>query len=129
MIWYVAAGGALGSVARFIFGTLLQERAGAGFPAGTLFVNITGSFLLGVLMEYALASPAISREVRAMLTTGFCGGYTTFSTFSYEAARLLEDGDYRRAGTYMGLSVAASIAAAVAGFVMAREVLTLRRTL
>jgi CrcB protein len=127
MIWYIAAGGAVGSVLRFLVGLLIQDRAGAGFPAGTLLINITGSFLVGLLLEYALATPAISREVRAMLTTGFCGGYTTFSTFSYETARLLQDGDYRRAGTYVGLSVVVSIAGTFAGFAAARELLALRR--
>ena len=122
-----AVNGAVGSVLRFLVGLLIQDRVGAGFPAGTLLINITGSFLVGLLLEYALATPAISREVRAMLTTGFCGGYTTFSTFSYETARLLQDGDYRRAGTYVGLSVVVSIAGTFAGFAAARELLALRR--
>jgi fluoride exporter len=127
MIWYIAAGGAVGSVLRFLVGLLIQDRVGTAFPAGTLLVNITGSFLLGLLIEYALATPAISREVRAMLTTGFCGGYTTFSTFSYETARLMQDGDYRRAGTYVALSVVVSVAGTFAGFAVARELLALRR--
>jgi len=126
MIWYVAAGGALGSVLRFLLSTAVQERAGA-FPLGTLIVNVTGSLLLGFVMEYALATPAISREARALLTTGFCGGYTTFSTFSYETMKLVQDGDYRRAVLYIGLSLVVSLAGILAGFGLAREVLTFRR--
>lgn len=97
------------------------------YPLGTLLINITGSFLLALLMGYALANPAVSREARAMLTTGFRGGYTTFSTFSYEATMLLEEGDHRRAGLYVTLSVVASLGGAIAGFGVAREVLVLRR--
>ena len=127
MIWFVALGGALGSMARVALGTLVQERAGT-FPLGTLLVNVSGSFLLALVMEYALATPAVSREMRGFLTAGFCGGYTTFSTFSYETIRLAQDGDYRRAGLYLTLSVVGSIAAALAGFALARELLLWRRT-
>jgi CrcB protein len=129
MIWYVAVGGAVGSVARFLLSTLVQQRAGGSFPFGTLLINISGSLLLGFLLQYSLATPAVSREVRALLTTGFCGGYTTFSTFSYETAKLMEAGDYRRAGLYAGLSVVVALAGTFAGFGLAREVLALRRTL
>ncbi|HEY7029190.1 MAG TPA: fluoride efflux transporter CrcB [Gemmatimonadales bacterium] len=127
MNWYVAFGGAVGSVVRFILATAVQERFGGSFPVGTLLINITGSLLVAFLLEYALATPAISREARALLTTGFCGGYTTFSTFSYETLKLLHDGDYRRAGVYVGLSVVVSLVGAFVGFSLAREVLTLRR--
>jgi CrcB protein len=129
MIWYVALGGAVGSVLRFLLSSVVQQRTGGPFPHGTLVINITGSLLLGFLLEYALATPAISREVRALLTTGFCGGYTTFSTFSYETIKLVLEGDYRRAGWYLGLSVVLSLLGAVAGLTLAREALLLRRTL
>jgi CrcB protein len=129
MIWYVTVGGALGSLARFLLGSLVQQRFGGAFPLGTLVINITGSFLVALIMDYALATPAISRELRAMLTTGFCGGYTTFSTFTYETARLMQDGDYRRAGLYVALSLLVSLLGTVAGFSAAREVLALRRAL
>ncbi|HEX5386666.1 MAG TPA: fluoride efflux transporter CrcB [Gemmatimonadales bacterium] len=129
MIWYVALGGALGSASRFLLGAFLQQRSGVAFPVGTLIVNITGSFLLGFLLRYALETPAISPEVRALLTTGFCGGYTTFSTFSYETAALLEDGEASRAALYIVLSVAVSLAGVFAGFGLAREILNARRGL
>lgn len=127
MIWYVAAGGAVGSVARYLLSTLLQERAGAVFPVGTLVVNATGSLLLGLLLRYSLDAPAFSPEVRVLLTTGFCGGYTTFSTFSYETARLMETGDYRRAVAYVVLSVGVSLAAMLAGFAAARALIAWRQ--
>jgi len=68
-------------------------------------------------------------EIRALLGVGFCGGYTTFSTFSYEALTLLEDGDWERAGLYIALSVAGSLLATFIGFVAARELIALRTRL
>jgi CrcB protein len=127
MIWYVAAGGAVGSVARYLLSTLLQERSGGVFPVGTLVVNVTGSLLLGLLLRYSLDAPAFSPEVRVLLATGFCGGYTTFSTFSYETARLMETGDYRRAVAYVVLSVGVSLAAMFAGFAAARALIAWRQ--
>ena len=120
---YVAAGGALGSVARLVLGTLVQQRAGVGFPVGTLLVNVTGSVAIGAIMRWAAVGGAISLETRILLVTGVCGGYTTFSTFSYETARLLEDGEQARALLYILLSVVLSLAGTFAGFVLARAAL------
>ncbi len=119
MVWYVAIGGALGSVARFLIGNLIQERAGPGYPIGTLVVNVTGSLLLGFLAESTLANTA-SREVRVFLTAGLCGGYTTFSTFSLETVRLLEAGDHRRAAVNVGAAVILSLLATGAGLALGR---------
>lgn len=126
MIWYVALGGAVGSVSRFLLGTFIQDRSGTMFPIGTLVVNITGSLLLGFVLRYALATQAMSPEVRALLTTGFCGGYTTFSTFSYETTALIEDGQYNRAALYIALSVIVSLIGAFIGIASARELLAFR---
>ena len=84
LFWAIAVGAAAGGVSRFYLGAAIQQRLGTDFPWGTLAINITGSLLLGFLLRYALATPAISLELRAMLTVGFCGGYTTFSSYSYE---------------------------------------------
>jgi CrcB protein len=127
MIWYIAFGSALGGAARYLFGGWIQDRAGAGFPVGTLVINVTGSFLLGLLYRYAADSAAITPEVRAMLTIGICGGYTTFSTFSYETVRLLEEGEFGRAGLYIALSILLSVAAAFLGLMAGRELVALRR--
>ena len=124
--WAVAVGAALGGVARYYLASALQQRLGATFPWGTLVVNVTGSLLLGVLIRYALATPTVSVEMRALLTTGFCGGYTTFSTYSYETATLLEDGQYGRAGAYALGSVVVALGATFAGFMLARELIALR---
>lgn len=128
MYWYVALGAAVGGVARYALTGLLQQRVGAGFPIATLVINVSGSLLLGFLMRYALASGAVSPELRALLTTGFCGGYTTFSTFSYETILLLEDGEYGRAGLYILLSVALALLGTIAGIKAADRLLTVRET-
>ena len=126
LVAYIGIGSAVGGITRFLVGTLIQQRLPVEFPLGTLVVNITGSFILGFLLRYALATPAISAEVRALLTTGFCGGYTTFSTFSYETATLLEGGNYRRAVFYIVASVLVALIGTFLGFDLARSVLAFR---
>ena len=124
---YVALGSAIGGVARLLFGTLIQQRAGTMFPLGTLVINITGSFLLGFLMRATLGTSAVSPEVRALLTTGICGGYTTFSTFTFDTLVMLEDGELGRAAWYVGLSVFVSLLGVYLGSMAARELLALRQ--
>jgi len=125
LVWYVAVGSAVGGAARFALSSFIQQRAGT-FPVGTLIINITGSLILGFVMRYALGSTSVSAETRALLTTGFCGGYTTFSTFSYETIVLMEDGDYRRAAMYVVASVVVSLAATFLGIVAANALLEAR---
>ena len=126
-LWYVALGSAVGGVSRYLLSAIVQARVATTFPLGTLIVNVSGSLLLGFVMRYALGTGSVSPELRALLTTGFCGGYTTFSTFSYETASLLERGDYRRASVYVAGSVALSLIAMLLGFAAARELLAARR--
>ena len=128
VLWAVASGAALGGLARFYLGDAIQHRAGLDFPAGTLVINITGSFLIGLFARYALQSATISPELRIFLITGFCGGYTTFSTFSYETIGLLTDGEYGRASLYVGTSVALALAATVCGIAAANWLLALRQS-
>lgn len=120
MIWSIALGSAVGGVCRWLIGALLQKP---GFPVWTLAINVGGSFLLGAIMRLSLQTPAMSPEIRAMLAIGFCGGFTTFSTFSYETAMLLEDGEWLKAGMYIAGSVVLSIGAIFLGFAAARELL------
>lgn len=126
MLWYIAAGSALGGVSRYLVGGMVQKLFDTTLPAGTLMVNLTGSFLLGLLLRYALETPTLTPELRALLTIGFCGGYTTFSTFSYETFALLEDGQWTRAGVYVILSVSLALGATILGFLAARGLLALR---
>ena len=122
LIWYVAAGSAAGGVARFLVSSALQHRAMSPFPVGTFVVNLTGSIALGFVLRYALGTTSISPEMRVLLTTGFLGGYTTFSTFSYESVALLESGDYSRALAYVLLSVVLALAGTVGGMALADAV-------
>jgi CrcB protein len=126
MLLYIALGSAIGGVSRYLLGGLIQRLLDTTFPAGTLLVNISGSFLLGAILRYAIDTPTLSPEVRALLTIGFCGGYTTFSTFSYETVALLEDSQWTRAGLYVGASILLSLVGVFLGFGLAREVIVLR---
>lgn len=123
MIWYIALGSAVGGALRFLLGGWIVQRAGNTFPVHTLIINVSGSFLLGFLQRYGLEQTTISPEVRAMLTIGFCGGFTTFSAFSYETMTMLEEGAWARAALYAGLSVALTVAAAFAGIGAARTLM------
>ena len=126
MLWYIALGSAVGGVGRYLLGGLVQRSFAGTFPVGTLFVNLTGSFLLGLFLRYAIDTPTLTPEVRALLTVGLCGGYTTFSTFSYESLALMEDGDWGRAGAYIVLSLGLSLLATFLGVAAARELSSLR---
>ena len=85
-------GGALGAVFRFIVGTMVLKIYSGIFPLGTFLINVTGSFLVGVLMTLFLHRPAIHTNWRLFLVTGILGGYTTFSTFEWETFALLRGG-------------------------------------
>lgn len=93
-LFLVVLGSGLGGGARYLVSTWVLGRLGPGFPWGTLTVNVLGSFLLGVVMQVSLSTEAISPEVRLLLTTGFMGGFTTYSTFNYETLRLFQDGNW-----------------------------------
>ena len=88
LLAYIALGSAAGGIVRYLIGVAVQSRSSVGFPVATLLINVTGSLLLGFLIRYYVVSPDISPEFRAMITTGFCGGYTTFSAFSIESVTL-----------------------------------------
>ncbi|MEO6056880.1 MAG: fluoride efflux transporter CrcB [Gemmatimonadales bacterium] len=126
MLWYIAIGSAVGGVSRYLVGGAVQRLTAGTFPVGTLLVNVTGSFLLGAILRYGVDTPTLTPELRAFLTLGFCGGYTTFSAFSYETVALLEDGEWTRAAVYAGLSVGLSILATFLGFIAARELVVLQ---
>ena len=127
LLLYAMAGGAVGTGCRYLLTAGIQSRLLTTFPTATLLINVTGSVLLGFLMRYAVDTSTISAELKLVLTTGFCGGYTTFSTFSYETAKLLESGDYRHAALYTLLSVALSLGGTLAGFGAASALLAMQR--
>lgn len=121
---YIAVFGALGCLSRYFVSGWVYELAGRGLPYGTLAVNTAGSLLLGLLMESGLRSAALPVEIRMGIATGFMGGFTTFSTFSYETIRLLEDGSFLAAGANVLLNVTACITFAGIGIYLARHIWT-----
>lgn len=115
----IALGGAIGSVLRYLLGGAVQRAAHAGFPYGTLAVNVVGCLAIGLVVQHFMnlePSPA----VRGFLVVGLCGGFTTFSAFSNETIGLLYGGSYMRAISYVLLSVSLSLVATAAGFMIAR---------
>lgn len=110
----VAAGGVVGAPARYLLDRSITGRHDSVLPWGTFAINVTGSLLLGVLVGLGLAGHLPSL-IDAGVGTGFCGAFTTFSTFTFETVRLVEDGELRQAAAYLGGSVAVGLAAAAAG--------------
>ncbi len=122
---YVAVGGAAGALGRYWLTGWIHAVFAGVFPLGTLTVNVVGSFLLGFGMQAMEALP-VSAAMRTMLTIGFLGAFTTFSTFSYETVTLLRDGDWVRAVLYAGLSLALGLIAVIAGIAAASILLETR---
>lgn len=114
--------GAAGTLARYGLQGLVQERAGASFPSGTLAVNLTGCFFLGGVAQYALHHLSIPPEWRTGITIGFFGAFTTFSTFGWETVKMLEDGDWARAGLYVGSSLIGGLFAVLVGIRIADRI-------
>lgn len=114
--------GTAGTLARYGLQGLVQERTGPGFPSGTLAVNLIGCFLLGGIAEYALEHLTIPPEWRIGITVGFFGAFTTFSTFSWETAKMLEDGEWRRAAVYVLASVIGGLVAVFFGMRIAHRI-------
>ncbi len=112
---YVAVGGAFGSLLRYCLSNWIKQWAGTDFPWATFTVNILGSFLMGVLLGLLASMMPRGKELYLLIGIGALGGFTTFSTFSYDAYMLLERGDYAGAGIYVFGSVAASVAALLTG--------------
>jgi fluoride exporter len=115
----IAVGGAAGSLLRYLVGGAVQRMSAGGFPVGTMFVNVSGCFLIGILLRQFL-NMQVSPELRAFLIVGFCGGFTTFSTFSAETLGLIEGGEYGRASGYVVLSVVLCLAATFTGMTAMR---------
>jgi CrcB protein len=118
---YIGIFGALGCLARYFVSGWTYALAGRGLPYGTLVVNVVGSLILGLIMEGSLRSTLLSSELRLGLTVGFLGGFTTFSTFSYETFRLLEEGSLLQAGANILLNVTICIVCAGLGILLARH--------
>src|ERR1700689_3826004 len=118
----VAIGGALGSVLRFWLGSYIGGRLGNRFPYGTFAVNMTGSFLIGVVLTVLAGKTQWSLNWRYLIPIGFIGGYTTFSAFEYETFRLFQDGQMVSAMLNVALSVVIGFAGVWLGVVAGRAI-------
>jgi CrcB protein len=120
-LFLIALFGAIGTLARYGLQGLVQTRMGTTFPYGTLLINLSGCLLLGFLGQLTLNRMLISSELRIAIAVGFFGGYTTFSSFGWETAKMLEDGEWLRATTYVGASVIAGLLLSAAGIRLANR--------
>ena len=121
MVLSIAAGGAIGSVLRHFAGMGALVLFGAAFPYGTLFVNVVGSFVMGVFVASFAHFGNPSQDMRAFLTVGLLGGFTTFSSFSLDVVTLYERGQAATAVLYIFVSVLISLAAIFAGMFLVRS--------
>jgi len=117
----IAVFGAVGTLARYGIQALLQVRSVGTFPYGTLLVNLSGCFLLGLIGQLTLNRLVISPDWRTAITVGFFGGYTTFSSFGWETAKMLEDGKWLPATTYVAASVVVGLLLSIAGIRLANR--------
>jgi len=116
----ICLGGAVGTAARYGVGGLAARWWGTEFPYGTLIVNVTGSFLIGFIQQVGLNTLAISDTLRLVLTIGVMGGYTTYSSFSYETLRLVEEGSWFSALLNVVLTTGLCLALCALGLALGR---------
>ena len=119
-ILLVGLGGLIGSIARYLVAVLFAGQFASSFPFATFAVNIVGCFLIGILFALSDRGNFLSPEWRIFLTTGFCGGFTTFSAFSLESIRLVQNGEFLYLSLYVILSVVLGLAATYLGILLVR---------
>jgi CrcB protein len=116
----IALGGAIGALGRFFLSSQITHWMGPGFPWGILIVNVLGCFTMGVIAELGALTWNLTPEIRAFLTTGILGGFTTFSAFALDTALLTQRGDMTNALLYVGGSVGGSVVALFLGLYVVR---------
>lgn len=117
----ICLAGALGTGTRHLVNVWAAEKFGTAFPYGTLAVNVVGCFLIALVMRLALNMPTFSPELRLVLTTGFLGGLTTYSSFNYEATALYREGARTLALVYGGATLASCLVAGLLGLALAER--------
>jgi fluoride exporter len=115
----IAVGSGIGGALRALLVSLVSARAGSGFPVGVLLVNVIGSFVFGLVVRSGVSGAGLSAEARLFLTTGLCGGFTTFSAFSMDVVSGFESGRAMMTAVYVFLSVALSASALWVGMLVA----------
>lgn len=120
ILLFIGSGSFLGGIARYLLSKSIQQTVITSFPLGTFWVNITGCFLIGLIYGLSDRGTPISNELRLFLAVGFCGGFTTFSTFSNENLALLRDGSILYFSLYAGLSVFLGLLATFGGHALTK---------
>lgn len=120
LLW-IGLAGAIGTIARYLTSGLALRFFGMAYPYGTLSVNVLGSFVMGLLVEFSLSSSAISPTLRLVLTTGFLGGFTTYSSFNQETIQQFQSGDYQKAFLYILMTLIFCLVAGYLGWGLARK--------
>jgi len=118
----VAAGGAVGAVSRYLTSAVVSRAFGAGFPYGTFAVNILGSLIMGFVLVRLATSFEASPSLKALITAGFLGSFTTFSTFSMDSFALIQSGAFGAAAAYILLSVGIGLASFWAGALLGQAI-------
>ena len=121
----ICIGGAIGTGGRFLLSTWVTDAFGGTFPSGTVLINVTGSFLIALILEVSALTGTVSQNARLFLTTGIMGGYTTYSSFNYETLSLFERGASELAALNLGITVAACLLSGYLGLVSARGLVRL----
>jgi CrcB protein len=116
----VGIGSCAGGIARYLTQMLVQKHYPSSFPFGTLIVNLSGCFIIGILYALADKGNLLSPAMRLLLATGFCGGFTTFSTFAYENISLMRDGEFFYTSLYILLSVVVGLLAVYLGILLVK---------
>ena len=119
---WVCLAGAAGTGTRYLVGLLSLRMFGAGFPYGTLTVNLVGSLLISLILELALSTSAIGPALRVTLTTGFLGGLTTYSSYNYETLKYFDEGQWMMGIVYALVTFAGCLAMGAAGLFLARRI-------
>lgn len=123
ILLFIGSGSFLGGIARYLLSRSIQNTVITSFPLGTFWVNITGCFLIGLIYGLSDRGTPISNELRLFLAVGFCGGFTTFSTFSNENLALLRDGSFLYFSLYAGLSVFLGLLATFGGHALTKIII------
>lgn len=118
----IGIGGILGANGRYLVANWAVQRTGASFPYGTFIINISGAFALGLFMAFLQDRALVHAHYRLFFATGFCGAYTTFSTFTYESLRLFQDGSFFLGFTNLIGSVVIGMLGVFLGFVLGRMI-------
>ena len=121
-LFWICLAGAIGSGARYLVAEWSTARLGTGFPWGTLVVNLVGSFLIAAVSYAALRTPGFSVTLRLTITTGFVGGFTTYSAYNYETLRFVQEGAWRTAAAYVLVTLLGCFATGMLGFGVGRLV-------